>query len=383
MMEVNFAASFFEWYAGEAMRMNGDVLPNAEPQNRRLIIKQPVGVCGLITPWNFPIGMITRKLGPALAAGCSAVLKPSEETPLTALAFAKIAEQAGMPAGLFNVVTASRENTDRVGSAICDSDIVKKISFTGSTRVGKLLYERSASNVKRVSMELGGNAPFMVFNSANAKLAAQKAVQSRFRNTGQTCVCAERLFVQEGIYDEFVAELKAAVSELKMGDPLDTSTTQSAVINQRALDSIAEKVDEAVASGATIEMGGKRAEGQGSSLYYEPTIITDCKIDMKVFKEEIFGPVVPIVKFQSESVGLLMANAHSTGLAGYIMTNDMAQIWRVSEQLEVNYTTLKSVLNTTSLKHYTIENWCSFSFTWGERKYKKVENESGYQKIYC
>ena len=334
MMEVKFAASFFEWYAGEAMRMNGDVLPNAEPQNRRIIIKQPVGVCGLITPWNFPIGMITRKVGPALAAGCSTVLKPSEETPLTALAFCKIAEQVGMPAGLVNVIPASRENTDQVGSAICDSDIVKKISFTGSTRVGKLLYEKSASNVKRVSMELGGNAPFMVFNSANAKLAAQKAVQSRFRNTGQTCVCAERLFVQDGIYDEFLAELKAAVAELKMGDPLDASTTQSAVINKRALDSIQDKVDASVAQGAKIEVGGRVAEEQGS-LYYEPTILTDCKMDMKCFEEEIFGPVIPIMRFQSESVGVLMANAHSTGLAGYIMTNDMGQIWRVSEQLEV------------------------------------------------
>jgi len=334
MMEVKFAASFFEWYAGEAMRMNGEVLPNAEPNNRRIVIKQPVGVCGLITPWNFPIGMITRKLGPALAAGCTAVLKPSEETPLTALAFGKIAEEVGMPAGLLNIVTASRENTDQVGGALCDSDVIRKITFTGSTRVGKLLYERSAQNVKRLSMELGGNAPFIVFNSADAKLAAQKAVMSRFRNTGQTCVCAERVFVQDEIYDEFLEELKKCVAELQLGDPLDASTTQSAVINQRALDSIQDKVTDAKEKGASIAVGGNLAESKGS-LYYEPTIITDCKIDMKVFKEEIFGPVIPLIKFQSESVGVLMANAHSTGLAGYIMSRDMAQVWRVSEALEV------------------------------------------------
>jgi len=333
MMEIKFAASFLDWYAGEAMRMNGDALPTAESHVRRVVLKKPVGVCGMITPWNFPMGMITRKVAPALAAGCSAVLKPSEETPLSALAFCKLAEEVGMPDGLLNVVPVSRENAAMAGDALCESPIIRKITFTGSTAVGKLLYEKSAQTVKRVSMELGGNAPFIVFNSADAKLAATKAVQSRFRNSGQTCVCAERIFVQEGIYEEFLHELKACVAKLKVGDPLDDSTTMSALINERSLKNVEAFVDEAKASGATIETGGRLAKE--NSLFYEPTIITDCKSNMKVFKDEIFGPVIPLLKFKSETVGVLTANAHSSGLAGYIFTRDHAQMWRVGEQLEV------------------------------------------------
>lgn len=333
MMEVKFAASFLDWYAGEAMRMNGNILPNAESHIRRLVIKQPVGVCGMITPWNFPIGMITRKVAPALAAGCTAVLKPSEETPLSALAFCKIAEEVGIPNGLLNVVTASRDNTVAIGTALCESSTIRKITFTGSTNVGKWLYEKSSGTMKRLSMELGGNAPFIVFNSADAKLAARKAVQSRFRNTGQTCVCAERIFVQEEIYDEFLKELEACVRELKVGDPLDESTTSSALINQRAFDKVQDFINDAKDKGATIAMGGQPVKE--NSLFFEPTIITDAKVDMKCFSDEIFGPVIPLMKFKSESVGVLLANAQSSGLAGYIMSKDLGQIWRVAEQLEV------------------------------------------------
>ena len=332
-MEINYSASYLDWYSAEALRMNGTVLPNSESNIRRLMIRQPVGVCGFITPWNFPMGMFARKIAPAIAAGCSMVLKPAEDTPLSALAFAQLLTEVEAPSGLVNVVTCSHDNVISVGDAMCDSPIIRKISFTGSTRVGKLLYEKSASTVKRISLELGGNAPFMVFNSADAKLAAKKAVMSGFRNTGQTCVCAERIFVQEEIYDEFLKELKACVAELKIGDPLEPSTTISSVINQRALDSIDDKVQDAREKGATIVTGGRVAKE--NSLYYEPTIITDCKPDMKCFNEEVFGPVVPIIKFKSETVGVLMANAHSSGLAGYIMSNDQAQIWRVAEQLEV------------------------------------------------
>jgi len=332
-MEINYSASYLDWYSAEALRMNGTVLPNSESNIRRLMIRQPVGVCGFITPWNFPMGMFSRKIAPAIAAGCSMVLKPAEDTPLSALAFAQLLTEVEAPEGLVNVVTCSRDKVDIISDAMCDSPIIRKISFTGSTRVGKLLYERSASNVKRISLELGGNAPFLVFNSADAKLAAKKAVLSGFRNTGQTCVCAERVFVQEEIYDEFLKELKACVAELKIGDPLEPSTTLSSVINQRALDAIDDKVQDAREKGATIVTGGQLAKE--NSLFYEPTIITDCKPDMKCFNEEVFGPVIPLIKFKSETTGVLMANAHSTGLAGYIMSNDQSQIWRVAEQLEV------------------------------------------------
>lgn len=332
-MEIGGAATFMLWYSEETKRMNGDILPNAETNVRRMILREPVGVCGLITPWNFPSAMIARKLGAALGAGCASVLRPSEETPLSALAFANIAESVGVPAGLFNVVTTSRDSADMVGSVLCESPLVKKISFTGSTAVGKLLYRKSAATVKRISMELGGNAPCIVFNSADAKLAAIKTVQSRFRNTGQTCICAERVFVQKSIYDEFLSELRKAVSELVVGNPLETSNTVSAVINKRSLDNIQSVVSDAKEKGATVITGGKLVEE--GKLFYEPTILADCSTDMRCVSEEIFGPVIPLLKFQKEDEVVALANAHASGLAGYFFSRDLSQIWRVAEQLEV------------------------------------------------
>ena len=333
LLEVNFAANFMQWYSEEAKRMNGDVLPNAESNIRRMVLREPVGVCGMITPWNFPTGMIARKVGAALGAGCSTVLRPSEETPLTALAMAKMSEEIGLPAGLFNVVPTSRDSADMAGTLLCESPLIKKISFTGSTVVGKSLYQKSSSTVKRISMELGGNAPCIVFDSADAKLAAMKTVQSRFRNTGQTCVCAERVFVQDGIYEEYLDELKKAVSQLKIGDPLEMETTFSAVINKRGLDRIEGVVDDAKQKGATVVTGGKVLEK--GKLYYEPTILADCSTGMRCIDEEIFGPVVPLVRFRNEDEVVAMANADASGLAGYFFSRDFSQIWRVAEQLEV------------------------------------------------
>lgn len=331
--EVLYAASFLEWFSEEAKRVNGDVLPNVENNVRRLILKQPVGVCGMITPWNFPLAMITRKWGAAMAAGCTSVLKPSEETPLVALAFCKLVEDLKLPEGLLNVVPCSRENTEAVGTVLCQSPTIRKISFTGSTATAKWLLEKCASTVKRVSMENGGNAPFIVFNSADPKLAASKAVLSRFRNTGQTCICAERIFVQGGIYERFMEEFAKLVLTLKVGDPLDSSTTSSALINHKALDKIESHVQDAKTKGAEVVCGGKLA--QAESLFYEPTILTNCSSEMKCIQEETFGPIASVVRFNTEDEILALANTQNSGLAGYFFSQDFSQIWRVAEELDV------------------------------------------------
>lgn len=331
--EVNYAASFLEWFGEESKRINGDVLPIIQSNNRQLILKQPIGVCGFITPWNFPLAMITRKVGAAVAAGCSAVLKPSEETPLTALAFGQLLEDINSPAGLVNIITCSRDNASLAGSLLCHSNTIKKISFTGSTHVGRWLLEQSAPTVKKLSMELGGNAPFIVFNSADAKLAASNAVKSRFRNTGQTCICAERIFVQDEIYDEFLSEFKQVVCKLVPGDPLDMKTVFSCVINDKGLHKVVEHVADAVKHGATVVHGGKlHKEG---SLMFEPTILADCTLDMKCIQEETFGPVAAIMRFNTEEEVLSLANTDASGLGGYFFSNDYKQIWRMSEKLEV------------------------------------------------
>ncbi|XP_057302631.1 succinate-semialdehyde dehydrogenase, mitochondrial-like [Hydractinia symbiolongicarpus] len=331
--EVKYAASFLEWYSEEAKRINGDILPNAEANTRKIILKQPVGVCGMITPWNFPLAMITRKVGAAMAAGCTSVIKPSEETPLSALAFCQLVEDLDVPPGVVNVITCSRDNTVMAGTALCTSPLIKKITFTGSTKVGKWLLEKSAPTVKKVSMELGGNAPFIVFNSADAKLAASKAVVSRFRNSGQTCICAERIFVQEGIYDEFMSEFTKAVSKLKIGDPLEKDTTLSTLINQGALEKVLHHIKDAEQHGGKIVLGGKLSDRGG--LFFEPTIIGDCNDEMQCVKEETFGPVAPVIKFKTEQEILALANTENSGLAGYFFSTDYQQIWRVAEELEV------------------------------------------------
>jgi len=331
--EVLYAASFLEWFGEEAKRINGDVLPNIEANIRRLILKQPVGVCAMITPWNFPLGMITRKVGAAIAAGCTTILKPSEETPLTALAFSKLVDDLSLPKGVFNVVTCSKDNNQMIGTLFCEHPDIRKISFTGSTKVGKWLLEKSANTVKRVSLENGGNAPFIVFNSADVKLAAAKAVGSRFRNSGQTCICAEMILVQNDIHDEFVEEFKKATLKLKIGDPLHHDTTMSSLINQSGLDKVLDHVNDAKEKGGKIICGGEPFIE--NSLFYKPTIISNCDLTMSCVQEETFGPVAPVIKFKTEQEAVDIANNASAGLGGYFFSNDLSQIWRVVENLEV------------------------------------------------
>lgn len=328
--EIAYGASFVEWFAEESKRIFGDYIPAAVPGRRLVAMKQPVGVCGLITPWNFPNAMVTRKALPALAAGCTVVLKPSEDTPYSALAISKIAERAGIPAGVFNVVTASRNNTPEVGKMLCENPTVGKISFTGSTAVGKLLLQQAASTVKRVSMELGGNAPFIVFDSADVEKAAHNLMLCKFRVSGQTCVCANRIFVQEGVHDKFVEAFSKAVLKLKIGDGFNADTTQGPLINERAVDKVARLVDDAKSKGAKLVTGGKKLSGN----FYEPTVLTGVKTDMQCYGEEIFGPVASIVKFKTEAEVLAMANSAAVGLAGYFFSQDLSQIWRVAEKLE-------------------------------------------------
>ncbi|ELU12107.1 hypothetical protein CAPTEDRAFT_157230 [Capitella teleta] len=332
--EMAYGTSFVEWYAEEAKRIQGDTIQSSAANKRLMVIKQPVGVAGMITPWNFPNAMITRKAAPALAAGCTVVLKPAEDTPFSALALCELAEQAGVPAGVLNVVTASRNNTPAVGKVMCKSEKVMKISFTGSSGVGKILMEQSGSTVKRMSMELGGNAPFIVFNSANLDQAVAGAMNCKFRCSGQTCICANRIMVQEGIHDQFVAAFKTAIGSLKIGDGFVDGTTQGPLIHSKAVDKAEEHVKDAVSKGACIAIGGKRVSSLGDN-YYEPTLLTDISTQMLCTQEETFGPVAPIMKFKDEEEALRIANSTNVGLAGYFFSNDIAQIFRVAEKLEV------------------------------------------------
>jgi succinate-semialdehyde dehydrogenase/glutarate-semialdehyde dehydrogenase len=313
--EVVYGANFVEWFAEEAKRIYGDTIPSHGADKRIVVIKQPIGVVAAITPWNFPIAMITRKVAPALAVGCPVVVKPSEDTPLSALALAVLAERAGLPAGVFNVVTSTR--APEVGLELTTSGIVRKVSFTGSTEVGKILMRQSASTVKKVSLELGGNAPFIVFDDADLDAAVVGALASKYRNAGQTCVCANRLLVQDGVYDAFVAKLKAAVEKFKVGNGLEAGVTQ---------------VADAVGKGAKVVLGGARHDLGGT--FYQPTILTDVTPAMKVAKEEIFGPVAPIFRFQTEADAIRMANDTDFGLAAYFYAKDVARVWRVAEALE-------------------------------------------------
>src|SRR5271167_4373314 len=328
--EVAYGASFIEWFAEEGKRVYGDVIPTAQPCRRILVFKEPIGVVASITPWNFPNAMITRKCAPALAAGCTFIIKPAEETPLSALALAELATRAGVPAGVFNVVPSNQ--AAKVGGELTQNPIIRKFSFTGATEIGKLLMRQCASTVKKVSLELGGNAPFIVFDDADLDAAVDGAIASKYRNTGQTCVCANRLLVQEGVYDEFAKKLAAAVGKLRVGDGLKGVTDQGPLIDAKAIAKVEEHVADAVSKGARVALGGKRHALGGT--FFEPTILTGVTANMMVAREETFGPVAPLFKFRSEREAIAMANDTEFGLAAYFYTRDLARSWRVAEALE-------------------------------------------------
>ncbi|MDR3426491.1 NADP-dependent succinate-semialdehyde dehydrogenase [Silvimonas sp.] len=327
--EIAYAASYLEWFAEEARRIDGEIIPAPANDRRFLVIKQPVGVTAAITPWNFPSAMITRKVGPALAAGCPMVLKPATQTPLSALALAVLAERAGVPAGIFSVVTGS---ANAIGGELTASPIVRKLSFTGSTEIGRMLIAQSADTVKKLSMELGGNAPFIVFDDADLDAAVEGAIASKYRNAGQTCVCANRLLVQAGVYDAFAEKLAAAVSKLKVGNGFEAGVTQGPLIDGKAVAKVEEHIADAVSHGAKVLLGGKRhALGQS---FFEPTILTGVTTSMKVAKEETFGPMAPLFKFETEEEAISMANDTEFGLASYFYSRDIGRIFRVGEALE-------------------------------------------------
>ncbi len=327
--EIAYAASFIEWFAEEGKRVYGDVIPTFRADSRVLVLRQPVGVAAAITPWNFPAAMITRKLGPALAAGCTFVCKPAPQTPFSALALAELAQRAGIPDGVFNIVTGDAE---QIGGELTRNTLVRKLSFTGSTAVGKKLIAQCADTVKKVSMELGGNAPFIVFDDADLDAAVQGAMASKYRNTGQTCVCANRIYVQSGVYEAFAAKLAQAVSALRVGDGLQGPTDQGPLIDQRALEKVQMHIADAVQHGARIACGGKPHALGGT--FFEPTILLDVTSQMRVAREETFGPVAPLFKFETEADAIRMANETEFGLAAYFYTRDLARSWRVQEALE-------------------------------------------------
>ncbi len=329
--EIRYGASFVEWFAEEARRAYGDVIPGHQRDKRIMVIKQPVGVVAAITPWNFPSAMITRKVAPALAAGCTVVIKPSELTPLSALALAVLATEAGIPPGVFNVLPTN--DAPSIGNEMTSSRIVRKLSFTGSTAVGKLLLRQCADTVKKVSMELGGNAPFIVFDDADIDKAVEGAIASKFRNAGQTCVCTNRVFVQEGIYDEFIKKFAEAAENQKIGDGLKDGVTIGPMVEEKAVASVQHLVEDAISQGATQLCGGKR-HGDKDSLIYLPTVLAHATTEMKVFHTEIFGPVAPVFKFKTEEEVLRLANDTPYGLAAYFYGRDYARLWRVAEGLE-------------------------------------------------
>jgi succinate-semialdehyde dehydrogenase/glutarate-semialdehyde dehydrogenase len=342
--EIAYAASFIEWFAEEAKRVYGDVIPGHQPDKRILVLRQPIGVVAAITPWNFPAAMITRKAGPALAAGCAFVCKPAMQTPFSALAMAELAHRAGVPKGVFNVVTGK---ASVLGGEMTSNPIVRKLTFTGSTEIGKLLAAQCTGTLKKVSLELGGNAPFIVFDDADLDAAVQGAIASKYRNTGQTCVCANRLLVQEGVYDSFVAKLVNAVRKLRVGDGLKGATEQGPLIDEKAVAKVEEHVADALAKGGKLALGGKRHSLGGT--YFEPTIITGVTPAMMVAREETFGPVAPIFAFKDEKQAIRMANDTEFGLASYFYTRDLARAWRVAEGLEYGIVGLNTGLISTEV----------------------------------
>ena len=327
--EIAYGASYIEWFSEEAKRIYGDTIPHPSGDKRLVCIKQPVGVVACITPWNFPNAMLTRKIAPALAAGCTVVCKPANATPLSAYAFAELAQRAGIPPGVINILTGK---TAEIGKELTSNPAVRKLTFTGSTEVGKQLMAECAATVKRTSMELGGNAPFIVFDDADLDAAVAGALVCKFRNAGQTCVCANRIMVQDGVYEAFAGKLSAAVATLKMGNGTDDGVNVGPLINERAVDDVMGFIDDALEKGAEVEIGGGRSEL--GRCFLEPTILTGVNDQMRVFREEIFGPVAPLFRFQTEEEAIAMANDTEFGLASYFYARDVGRIWRVSEALE-------------------------------------------------
>ncbi|HZS61574.1 MAG TPA: NAD-dependent succinate-semialdehyde dehydrogenase [Gemmatimonadaceae bacterium] len=338
--EIAYAASFFGWFAGEAERVYGRTIPASSPSKRLMVIRQPVGVVAAITPWNFPAAMVTRKVGPAIAAGCSVVLKPAEQTPLTAIAIADILTEAGLPEGVLTVVTTS--DPAAVGNELLHSDIVRKITFTGSTEVGKYLMREAAGSVKRVSLELGGHAPFIVFGDADIEAAAKGAIASKFRNAGQTCVCANRIYVHASVADKFTDAFVPLVQSLKVGNGVDAGVTIGPLIDQAGVNKVETHVADATSHGAHVRIGGHRPSGRG--YFFEPTVLTDVKDSMLVMREETFGPVAPIATFESEDEVIERANRGPYGLAGYFYTRDLSRAWRVAERLQYGIIGLNDAL---------------------------------------
>jgi succinate-semialdehyde dehydrogenase / glutarate-semialdehyde dehydrogenase len=328
--EVAYGASFVEWFAEEAKRVNGETLPTFDNNRRLLVLRQPIGVCAAITPWNFPLAMITRKVAPALAAGCPVVIKPAELTPLTALAAAELAMRAGIPAGVLNILSADSANSIAIGKVFCASDIVRHISFTGSTEVGRILMAQSAPSIKKLSLELGGNAPFIVFDDADIDSAVEGAIASKYRNAGQTCVCANRIYVQEGVYDAFVEKFAAKVKTMKVGNGFEDGVVQGPLIEPAAVEKVQKHLDDAKAKGAKIVTGGAKLQGQ----FFQPTVVADATGDMLCAKEETFGPLAPVFKFKTEQEAIAAANNTEFGLASYFYSRDVGRIFRVSEALE-------------------------------------------------
>ncbi len=327
--EIAYGASFIEWFAEEAKRVYGEVIPAPLSDRRLLVLKQPIGVTAAITPWNFPTAMITRKAAPALAAGCAMIVKPAEQTPLSALALAVLAEEAGIPGGVFQVITGDAR---QIGAAICESPVVTKLSFTGSTEVGRILMRQSADTIKKLSLELGGNAPFIVFDDADLDAAVEGAIASKYRNAGQTCVCANRLFVQDGVFDAFAQKLAERTAQLRVGDGFTDGVTQGPLIDDAALAKVESHVADAIAKGARLVAGGKRHALGGT--FYEPTVLADVSPDSIVFREETFGPVAPLFRFKTDDEVIELANRTEFGLASYFFSRDIGRIWRVAEALE-------------------------------------------------
>ena len=370
--EIVYGASFIEWFAEEGKRLYGDIIPQHMGDRRIVVIKEPIGVVASITPWNFPNAMITRKCGPALAAGCPVVAKPATATPYSALALAELGERAGIPKGVFNVVTGS---SGAIGGEMTSNPIVRKLTFTGSTEIGKLLMEQCAATVKKVSMELGGHAPFIVFDDADMDAAIEGAMQSKYRNMGQTCVCANRMYAQDGIYDEFTSRLSQAVSGLKVGNGLEDGVTQGPLIDMAAVEKVEEHIADAVGRGARVVAGGSRHDLGGS--YFQPTVLADVPSDALITSEETFGPVAPIYRFEGEDEVVRMANDTPFGLASYFYTRDIGRAWRVSEALEYGIVGLNVGIISTEIapfggvkesgvgregSHYGIDEFCEVKY---------------------
>ena len=342
--EIAYAASFIEWFAEEGKRAYGEVIPAHARDKRIVCLQQPVGVVGAVTPWNFPAAMITRKIGPALAAGCAVVLKPASQTPFSALALAMLADEAGLPAGLFNVVTGS---AGAIGGELTANPLVRKISFTGSTEVGRKLMRQSAESIKKISLELGGNAPFLVFDDADVDAAVEGAILSKFRNGGQTCVCTNRFYVQAGVHDEFVEKLTERVKALKVGNGLAQDTQIGPLIDAKAVAKVEEHLDDALGKGAICLAGGRRSELGGT--WFEPTVLTGVTRDMKIAGEETFGPLAGIIRFEEEAEAIAQANATEFGLASYFYSRDLSRVWRVAEALEAGMVGVNTGLISTEI----------------------------------